>query len=56
MQRVSADFSCFKSIDDCIADIDEVVGLRILCKYKIMLNFMANYFNEKGIPSVAYKF
>ncbi len=41
-----------KSIDDYIADIDEVVGLGF-CVSIDHANFMANYFNEKGIPSVA---
>ena len=35
-----------------IADIDEVVGLGF-CVSIDHANFMANYFNEKGIPSVA---
>ena len=41
-----------KSIEDYIADIDEVVGLGF-CVSIDHANFMANYFNEKGIPSVA---
>ena len=41
-----------KSIDDYIADIDEVVGLGF-CVSIDHANFMANYFNEKGISSVA---
>ena len=41
-----------KSIYDYIADIDEVVGLGF-CVSIDHANFMANYFNEKGIPSVA---
>ncbi len=41
-----------KSIDDYIADIDEVVGLGF-CVSIDHANFMSNYFNEKGIPSVA---
>ena len=41
-----------KSIDDYIADIDEVVGLGF-CVSIEHANFMAKYFNEKGIPSVS---
>jgi aspartokinase len=37
---------------DYKSDIDEVVGLGF-CVSIDHANFMANYFNEKGIPSVA---
>ncbi|MGL5695246.1 MAG: DEAD/DEAH box helicase, partial [Peptostreptococcaceae bacterium] len=41
-----------KSIDDYIAEIDEIVGLGF-CVNIDHAEFMANYFNEKNIPSVA---
>ncbi len=41
-----------RSINDYIAEIDEVVGLGF-CVSIDHANFMANYFSEKGIPSVA---
>ncbi|MDB8804802.1 DEAD/DEAH box helicase [Romboutsia sp. 1001216sp1] len=41
-----------KSLYDYISDIDEVVGLGF-CVSIEHANFMANYFSEKGIPSVA---
>lgn len=41
-----------KSIEDYVTDIDEVVGLGF-CVSIEHANYMANYFNEKKIPSVA---
>ena len=40
------------SIYDYVSDIDEVVGVGF-CVSIDHANYMANYFNEKGIPSIA---